>query len=206
MRKITHRLLAAIGASVIGISQSWALFENINYYGGIGIMNENLMRTTNNAAGTIDTLGSANYFPLFFGVVLPATAGGGRWMPRLGYTPLAREDKDGAVKMSYLMLSAPFVSTIGSSGFDYTLGTTYLRKMFKGSGDPISSLNGGQPTTYYGGSYNTEAVFMTVDLGIGYKYENHRFALDLMVLSAFSDKRSMNLVFSFSRFFGGGNP
>ncbi len=174
-------------------------------YTSLGIMNENLTRTTDKPNGKAGFLGSALDYPIFFGLELPAvadaTAGGEAvWAPRIGYTFLPRKTADNAAKVEYLILSLPYIKKLGSMGFDYMIGTSYFRQTYKGTGGTVSSSNGGSAATYYQGDYDQVASYMTVDFGLGYNFAPYKVSSELFVLSPLSDKRSYNLLINFTYF------
>jgi hypothetical protein len=179
---------------------AFAFIQGSKPFASFGVMNENLTRTTDDASGKTSFLGTANDYPLFLGLSIPLLDGASV-APRLGYTLLPREDEDGAVKVEYLIISIPYVRVFGQSMvFDYSIGTSYISQTYKGEGGTISSTNGGSPATFYAGDYDQKAQYMTIDFGLGYNQPPYKFAIDLFVLSAFSDKRSYNLLFNFSYF------
>lgn len=202
MRKTTLILSSLILATLTFSPNLYALFEGARYFSSLGYMNENLTRTTDNAEGTTSFLGTANSMPIFLGMSVAVGAENRKFTPKIGYTPLPREDKDGAVKVEYLILSFPFVKPLGAGAFDYMIGTSYFKQTFKGAGGTISSSNGGSPATFYAGDYDQSAQYMTVDLGLGYNFAPMRISTDLFILSALSDKRSYNLMVNFTHFWG----
>jgi hypothetical protein len=199
--------LFAVGF-VLNPTRSYGFFEGSQYFTSIAYMNENLTRTTDNYEGKTSFLGTASDIPIFFGLALPSgegafgLEGGASWMPRIGYTFVPRKTKDNAAKVEYLILSLPYVKSFGTWGFDYMLGTSYIRQTYKGTGGTVASDNGGSPATYYQGDYDQTAAYLTLDFGLGYNLPPYKISTEVFVLSAFSDKRSYNLLINFTYFWG----
>jgi len=179
-----------------------AFFTDVKYFSSIGIMYENLTRTTDTYSGEASLMGTAQSFPIFFGASLGGTGfGAGVWRPRIGYTPLPRKSDDGSAKIEFLIISLPYTVPIGNTALDYTLGTSYVRQTFKPEGGTVQLTNGGNPATFYEADFEQTANFMTFDFGLGYNFMPYRVGADLFVLSPLSDKRSYHMSFNLTYFF-----
>lgn len=177
------------------------IYNSGGLFGSIGYLNENLTRTTTDNTGKISLKGSAYDYIFFVGYAFPGDSESA-WTPRLGYTFLPRKTADTAAKVEFTILSLPYVTSIGSTGIDYMLGTSYFRQAYKGEGGTVASVNGGSAATYYEGDYDHVAQYMTVDLGLGYNAEPMRLSLELFILSLLSDKRSYDLMLNFTYSWG----
>lgn len=177
-------------------------FNNQAVYGGLGYFLENnygKLTTSSNSAPS--TLGTADY-PLFAKYDLQLTSYF-YLSPQFNYTLLTRSDPSNSATVTIWQLMLPFGGNIGSSSFDWSMGPGLLNRNISGSGGTQTLNNGSSTSTFSLPGRSVTIQTYTVDLGVSWSSGPSRIGFDLITEGTLTNKRTIDMMLSYSyAFFG----
>lgn len=142
---------------------------------GIGVVAQNMSKTTNNPAASRSLTGTLYQPELSVAYAIGGKSGIG-FLPSLGYTVLGKKSPEGGQKKSMLTLAFPAVLTKGK--LELKAGPAVIFYQIKGTGGDSVQNNGSSTATFYlPGDTKTSRVFY-LDLGIGQTFGLIRADLD----------------------------
>lgn len=190
---------------LLRIGPAFAEIKDGRFYGGLGFLSYNMMKTTTAVNGEINTLGPS-YYPLearYFWEI----SSGSFFSPRFAYTfpqLLPKKTPDGGATTSILLFSLPYTSTFGSS-WDWTAGIGILSYIVQGNGGTKDLPNGNVFTPFALPARTSSSRSITWEFGIGYSYESWRFEFETLVTSPLGDRRTFNFILGATYHFAGGS-
>lgn len=181
-------------------------FKHNAFYGGVGYFSQNsLNRVANRPTGDSGLLGT-NAYPLN---VKYDWAMSFDWYlaTRFSFTPIARESAEGSAKTTMMHLYFPVGQNFGGGGdthWEWSVGPGLIRYAIQGAGGTQTLSNGTGTATF--GLPGKSRTFQNITLNTGFAFNlaNSRYGLDAIIEGAMSDKRSVDLMFTYDYRFGGG--
>ena len=163
---------------------------------GLSNYSRNMMRVTESEDASPDFLGNTDlqillqyrYFYQLTDTILI--------MPRIGYSIIPRENRDGAAKTSLLMLSVPVTQPF-SENWEWSYGASYIQQTIKGNGGTVVLNNGNETATFYRPTGTSVSNYFSVDFGISKNFGAFQVDLELILVSLLTERRSYNLLLSF---------
>ncbi|WP_413288985.1 hypothetical protein [Bdellovibrio sp. HCB337] len=178
-------------------------FKNGAFYGGVGYFSQNsLNKTTSDVTGKASLFGTASY-PLSMKYDFDLMSD---WYgaARLHFTPVPRASAGDSAKTTMMHLSFP-VGKNFASNWEWFVGPGVIRYETKGKGGIVTLNNGGSTADFALPGRTSTAQNVTLNTGVASNFGSSRIGFDLVTEGAFSEKRSMSLMFSYDyRFNGGG--
>ncbi|MDZ4677961.1 MAG: hypothetical protein SGI74_10705 [Oligoflexia bacterium] len=167
-------------------SAAYALVNN-SLYLGMGALSHGLNKSSQEANGETNTLGTF-YYPIVAKIPFEI---GFDWQiaPYAGYSYLlANQSSDGGSKTTYLFLGVPLVYNFNEV-FSVEGGLTILWYTIEGQGGLKTSRNSTSTTTYGLPASYQRTRTIALDLGFGCTLADYHIALNTMVESLFSPTR-----------------
>ena len=178
---------------------------NLEKYGlGYGILNSGMTTESVSDSGEASIYGSFTFH--FLTAHLRWSGTRYKYGLRLGYTILPREDVDGSVKVTQLLISPQFGVPIGGTGRTiWNTSLSFLRTESKGQGGTVTGVNGGSPATFFKPSNTSSSLLMNLETGLNYHFNNNWFLSgDLIFNGLLGDRRNMSLFVNFGYSWGQG--
>lgn len=164
------------------------------FYLGTGALFYNMGKVTSSNTASTSMLGQF-YIPLTLSAKIPFTDSLAI-MPVVGYTPLGAKAADSvSKKILNFGVNCAFES---SPVIDLKGGLGYMVYSISGDGSAVTRSNGTSTATFYlpGSTKSSKNIYL--DLGIAYRFNGFRIDIDAIALDAFSARRAISGLFTFS--------
>lgn len=182
-----------------------AAYKDNSFLVGVGYLSENALgKTTTSPNSSPGFLGAASY-PLNFKYDWNMNF---NWFasPQMTFTLFPRSSAGGSAKVTTLHFVLPFGTNLGTSAeWDWFVGPGLMRRTVEGKGGTTVLSNGTGTATFAMPGESSSSQTITFNTGTSYNWEDHRFALDLIIDGMMSGrKRSMSFMLSYGFRFGEG--
>lgn len=180
--------LYLIAFLVLATSTAWA--DRVLQL-GTGILSFEAFKHTTDKTASLSKLGTNYTLPLQVQTRLSIMDRA--FAPRLLYTLISKESKDKGSTSSILLASLPWVHSVGPD-LDFSAGLGYMSRSIKGKGGTTELGNGAGTSTFGLPAQTRTSSNFHLESGIHYRSDPYVLSLEAMLVSAFSERRSLSIL------------